>query len=54
MPNGEIRELSQESLIVDAIAGRIKSDHKVYFPKEILHDESIDANLRNELHKLIG
>ena len=53
MPNGEIRELSQESLIVDAIAGRIKSDHKVYFPKEILYDESIDASLRSELYKLI-
>jgi uncharacterized protein len=53
MPNGEIRELSQESLIVDAIAGRIKSDHKVYFPKEVLQDESIDEELRNELQRLI-
>ncbi|MBM7608984.1 HD superfamily phosphohydrolase [Lysinibacillus composti] len=36
-PNGEIRELSQESLVVDAIAGRIKTDHKVYYPKELLN-----------------
>lgn len=53
MPNGEVRELSQESLIVDAIAGRIKTDHKVYYPKEILNDESIDEELKKELHEVL-
>lgn len=53
MPNGEIRELSQESLIVDAIAGRIKTDHKVYYPKELLEDEQLDGTLKKELQKVL-
>ncbi|MFP7201911.1 HD domain-containing protein [Lysinibacillus halotolerans] len=53
MPNGEIRELSQESLIVDSIAGRIKTDHKVYYPKEILQNPSVDSELKKELQKVL-
>lgn len=54
MPDGEIRELSQESLIVDAIAGRIKTDHKVYYPKEVLMDDQIDENIKSEIRKLLS
>lgn len=53
MPNGEIRELSQESLLVDAIAGRIKTDHKVYYPKELLEDEKLDSELKKELQEVL-
>lgn len=35
MMNGDIRELSEESTLVDAIAGRMKTDHKVFYPKNI-------------------
>lgn len=35
MPTGEIRELSDQSHIVATIATKIKTDYKVYFPKEI-------------------
>lgn len=35
MPSGEIRELSEHSHIVNAMANNIKTDYKVYFPKEI-------------------
>lgn len=35
MPTGEIRELSDQSHIVATIATKIKTDYKVYYPKEI-------------------
>ena len=35
MPSGEIRELSDQSHIVASIAQNIKTDYKVYYPKEI-------------------
>ncbi|MFJ8234783.1 HD domain-containing protein [Ureibacillus sp. NPDC094379] len=51
-PNGDIRELSQESLVVDAIAGRIKTDHKVYYPKELLNGE-IESHIKQELLEVL-
>ncbi|MFC7685867.1 HD domain-containing protein [Ureibacillus sp. GCM10028918] len=36
MPSGEIRELSELSHIVSAMANNIKVDYKVYYPKEIM------------------
>lgn len=36
MPSGEIRELSEQSHIVSAMANNIKVDYKVYYPKEIM------------------
>lgn len=53
MANGEIRELSQESSLVDAIAGRLKTDHKVYYPEEILIDETLDEAVKQELYELL-
>lgn len=52
-PNGEIRELSKESSLVDAIAGRNKTDHKVYYPKEILEDKNISVVLKERLQKVL-
>lgn len=53
MQDGMQRELSEESQIVEAIAGRIKVDHKVYYPEELFTDERIPATLRNEIKQLI-
>lgn len=53
MKNGEIRELSQESFIVETIAGRIRKDHKVYYPKEMLYDPTIDESIRKEFKELV-
>lgn len=36
MPSGEIKELSELSHIVSAMANNIKVDYKVYYPKEIM------------------
>lgn len=53
MQDGKQRELSEESQIVEAIAGRIKVDHKVYYPEELFTDERIPAALREEIKQLI-
>ncbi|MEC1176912.1 HD domain-containing protein [Metasolibacillus meyeri] len=53
MINGEVRELSQESSLVDSIAGRLKTDHKVYYPEEILTDYTADEAFKQELHLLL-
>ncbi|WP_071461432.1 HD domain-containing protein [Bacillus massilinigeriensis] len=34
--NGELRELSRESDIVDAISGKRRTDHKLYFPADFI------------------
>ncbi|GEK35042.1 HD domain-containing protein [Kurthia sibirica] len=36
MPNKELRELSRSSDIVDAISGKRRTDHKLYYPKDLL------------------
>ncbi|MFP3324748.1 HD domain-containing protein [Planococcus sp. SIMBA_160] len=38
MPNGDIKELSRLSQIVDAISGKRRTDYKLYFPAELLID----------------
>lgn len=53
MQDGKQRELSEESQIVEAIAGRIKVDHKVYYPEELFTDERIPFVLREEIKQLI-
>lgn len=53
MQDGKQRELSEESQIVEAIAGRIKVDHKVYYPEELFTDERIPVALREEIKQLI-
>lgn len=39
MPNGELRELSRESTIVEAISGKRRTDHKLYYPEDLLLDQ---------------
>lgn len=53
MPDGEIRELSQESFIVDAISGHMKKDHRVYYPKEVLLNPQMDESLKEQIMKLL-
>ncbi|HLU24012.1 MAG TPA: HD domain-containing protein [Bacillaceae bacterium] len=49
MPNGELHELSRESTIVDAISGKLRSDHKLYYPEEILLDFSKHEKVKREI-----
>ncbi|MEN2767247.1 HD domain-containing protein [Ornithinibacillus xuwenensis] len=36
MPNGTLKELSRHSDIVESISGKKRTDHKLYFPKDLL------------------
>lgn len=38
MKNGELRELSRESDIVDSISGKRRTDHKLYYPADLVAD----------------
>jgi len=40
MKNGDLRELSRESEIVDAISGKRRTDHKLYYPADFLESDS--------------
>lgn len=39
MSNGELSELSRSSEIVDAISGKRRTDHKIYFPEDVLESK---------------
>lgn len=53
MANGEIRELSRESEIVEAISGKRRTDHKLYFPADVLYDESSKKNIKRQIRQIL-
>ncbi|MED4456073.1 HD domain-containing protein [Metabacillus fastidiosus] len=52
--NGEIRELSRESEIVDAISGKRRTDHKLYYPLDLLEDLSTNSKAKKEILELLN
>ena len=53
MPSGEIRELSRESDIVEAISGKRRTDHKLYFPEDILTADGKKKALKKQILDLL-
>ena len=53
MPNGELRELSRESEIVDAISGKRRTDHKLYFPQDFIEDLSTKRATKKKIKELL-
>ncbi|MFE8701900.1 HD domain-containing protein [Cytobacillus sp. FJAT-54145] len=53
MKNGEIRELSRESEIVDSISGKRRTDHKLYFPDDLLQDDTSKKNIKKQIRALL-
>ena len=53
MKNGELHELSTESIIVDSISGKMKRDHKIYFPQDFLEDESTHPVVKKQILQLL-
>ena len=51
--NGEIKELSRESDIVDAITGKRRTDHKLYYPEDFLLDESSKKKVKRQIRALL-
>lgn len=52
MADGELKELSTHSTIVEAISGKTRTDHKLYFPADFLHNLS-DEKLKSRIQALI-
>jgi HD superfamily phosphohydrolase len=53
MKNGELRELSRESEIVDAISGKRRTDHKLYYPADFIEDDSSQKELKQQIRTLL-
>lgn len=53
MKNGDLRELSRESEIVDAISGKRRTDHKLYYPADFLEDTAIGAEWKKKIRALL-
>ncbi len=54
MPNGELQELSRASSIVKAISGKLRTDHKLYYPEEFLMDETSHGDVKRKIRTLLG
>lgn len=52
-PNGELRELSRSSEIVDAISGKRRTDHKIYFPEDRLAANRDDNPLYDKILRML-
>ncbi|PAE43564.1 HD domain-containing protein [Bacillus sp. 7884-1] len=53
MKSGELKELSRESEIVDAISGKRRTDHKLYYPGDFLEDESSEKEIKKQIRSLL-
>lgn len=53
MNSGELRELSRESEIVDAISGKRRTDHKLYFPADFILDMTTKKNVKKQICTLL-
>ncbi|MBA4537441.1 HD domain-containing protein [Bacillus aquiflavi] len=54
MKNGEIHELSRESDIVDAISGKRRTDHKLYYPLDFIMDDRSEKSVKKQICALLG
>jgi HD superfamily phosphohydrolase len=57
MPDRRLRELSRESDVVEAISGKKRTDHKLYYPSEILEEpgqEDTKQQIKDILHLKLG
>ncbi|BAU26416.1 hypothetical protein DFP93_11430 [Aneurinibacillus soli] len=51
MPDGDLKELSRCSVIVEAISGKRRYDHKLYFPLDFLEDGTRDQAIVQEIKR---
>ncbi|RDI41976.1 hypothetical protein DFR59_106135 [Falsibacillus pallidus] len=53
MKNNELRELSRESAVVDAISGKRRTDHKLYYPADLLMDDSTKRATKKQIRTIL-
>lgn len=54
MPSGDLRELSRESDVVEAISGKKRTDHKLYYPGDMIEDLSSHPDIKQLIIKLLN
>lgn len=52
MPNGELRELSRESEIVESISGKKRTDHKLYYPQDFV-DNLPEGEIKKKIKEIL-
>lgn len=52
MPNGDLRELSRESEIVESISGKKRTDHKLYYPEDFV-DNLPEGEVKNKITEIL-
>lgn len=53
MPNNELRELSRSSEIVEAISGKRRTDHKLYFPEDLISIDGEKKALKKQILQVL-
>lgn len=54
MPDLSLRELSRESSVVESISGKKRTDHKLYYPADLLRDFSTGRRAKEKIIDLLG
>ncbi len=54
MRNGDLRELSRESNVVEAISGKKRTDHKLYYPEDLIESLTAQPELKQTIMNLIN
>ena len=52
MPNEKLKELSKHSTIVDSITGKVREDHKLYYPEDLI-DTITDEKIKSKIKLLL-
>lgn len=52
MPNDELKELSRNSDIVESISGKKRTDHKLYFPEDLLR-KSTNEPVKKQIYDIL-
>ena len=53
MPNGELRELSRESDIVEAITGKKRTDQKLFYPHDLIYEDGRKGKYKERIIELL-
>ncbi|MFZ3578552.1 HD domain-containing protein [Virgibacillus sp. DJP39] len=54
MPNNGLKELSRHSDIVESISGKKRTDHKLYFPADLLDDLNDKSAVKKRIMELLN
>ncbi|WP_404455963.1 HD domain-containing protein [Virgibacillus necropolis] len=54
MPNNELKELSRHSDIVESISGKKRTDHKLYFPADLLENLEQNSAAKKRIMELLN